>query len=186
MDQLTLEEQRHAGGAAAHVDDGGAKLPLVVHQRRQSGGHRCRNQIASISRSQRANKLRASAALWRRHRSRAAARECLAIQTARIDDLVGLIQRERQRHGVDRLAAFGGGSARPSLSTRRMSCSFTARPPTGHFTLYIREVRLAAREVDDDRAQSRVRHVLGLADAARIARSAVSRSTMLPPRTPRP
>ena len=48
VQQLALGEHRHAGGAAAHVDDGGAELALVLHQGRKPGGHRRGDQLGDI------------------------------------------------------------------------------------------------------------------------------------------
>ena len=68
VQQLALGEHRHAGGAAAHVDDRGAELALVVHQRGQAGGHRRRDQFLDIQIAARDAGGEACAARWRRRR----------------------------------------------------------------------------------------------------------------------
>ncbi len=76
--------------------------------------------------------------------------------------------------------------ARPSSSTRRMSASVTARPPTGHCTL---NSRLSGWPQDRLTVMLRSRVSASFSawpTAARIARSAASISVMPPPRTPWP
>ena len=104
------EEQRHAGGAAAHVDDGCAEFALVVHQRRQVRRPSAPKPVRrSRDRSARCRR-RGNAARWRKRRSHAAAQSVVAEQATRIGDVIRVVQREGQRHRMDRLAAFGGGA----------------------------------------------------------------------------
>ena len=75
---------------------------------------------------------------------------------------------------------------RPSCSTRRISASFTERPPTGHCTLNRRLSGWPQDRLTVTFGRRMPASSSAWPTAARIARSASSISTMPPPRTPRP
>ena len=183
VQQLALGEHRHAGGAAAHVDDRGAEF--ASRPRPASPGPRptARRPVPrGRGRSARCRR-RACAARLEPHRPCAAARSVSSQNRPRgsATPAVSSTVKRAAAHGSPR--AHPRRCARAALvhDTARCRPRSTARPPTGHCTLNSRDsgwpqVRLTVTP------RSRVSAMSSAwPTAARIARSASSRSTMPPP-----
>ena len=149
MQQVALGEDGEAGGAAAHVDDRGAELLLVLDQRRQAGGEGAETS-SSTSRSQRIAGAEVAQRRLRRIHACAAARSSVSQIMPRGSSAPGVASTVKPSGKACTVSRPPRRAARPSFTTARRSASVTARPPIAT-ACYWRDLRLAAGQVDDDR-----------------------------------